>query len=109
VRKDYTSLYRDDATGTQVRVPGIILAANKYVMRTEGVIVEALLGQGDGLEANAHGLQDEEVRARQLANDQAAWEVERGQIALKIVRDGNTAAAALYQQLFLQPPASPAP
>jgi hypothetical protein len=109
VKKDYTSLYRDDATGTQLSVPGIILAANKYVMRTEGIIVEALLGEGDGLDAYAHGLQDEAVRAKQLANDQAAAEVERSLLALRIIRDGNAEAAKLYQQLFPQTPVQLAP
>ena len=104
VRKDYTSVYVDEATGTQITVPGIILAANKYVLRTEGVIVEALLGQGDALDSYSHGLQDEAVSERQIANENAEVEIEKARLALKIVRDKDTEAAAIFAKLYPAPP-----
>lgn len=104
VRKDYTSTYADEATGTQIEVPGIILDASKYVLRTEGVIVEALLGQGDALDAYSHGLQDAAVREKNLANDRARAEVRRAQLALQIIEDGDAEKAKLFAQL--NPPPS---
>jgi hypothetical protein len=106
VKKDYKSIYRD-ASANQITVPGIILAANKYTMRTEGIIVEALLGQGNGLDPYSLGLQGEAVRTRQLSNDQAELEAEKLRIALQIIREGNTAAAALFAQLFPPAPVPP--
>ena len=100
MRKEYTSTYLDDATGSQVTVPGVILAADKYVLRTEGVIVDALLGQGDGLDGYSHGLQDEAVRARRIENDRAELERAKLRLALKIVESGDVEAAKIFQQLF---------
>lgn len=106
VRKDYTSTYLDEATGTQIKVPGIILDANKYVLRTEGVIVEALLGQGDALDAYSHGLQDAAVREKNLANDRARAEVRKAQLALQIIEAGDAEKAKLFAQLNPQPAAA---
>ncbi|HEX7174353.1 MAG TPA: hypothetical protein VF240_03605 [Pyrinomonadaceae bacterium] len=116
VRKDYTSTYLDEATGTQLTVPGIIMAASKYVLRTEGVIVEALLGQGDSLDAYSHGLQDESVEERRLANERAKVEIEKERLALQIIQSKNAEAAKLFALLYPPPtqlvpyvPPAPAP
>jgi hypothetical protein len=101
VRKDYTSNYVDEASGTQIKVPGIIMAANSSVLRTEGIIVEALLGHGDGLDAYSHGLQEEAVRARMVENAGAELEQTISKFALKIVQTNDVELANLYKQLFL--------
>lgn len=95
VKKDMTSTYKDKT------VPGIILSAKEYVMRTDGVIVESMLGQGDALDVYSHGLQDQTVREKQLVNDMAQAKVLREQLGQKIVNDKDSAAAALYEKLFL--------
>lgn len=59
-------------------VQGVIVAVNRNVMRTDGVMVDALLGRGDALDGYSHGLQDEALRAK--AN--AAADIER-QVALE--------------------------
>jgi len=100
VKKDYTSLYHDEATGTQIRVPGIIMAANKYVLRTEGIIVEALLGQGDALDDYSHGLQDEAVRERRIANDRDLAEVQRLRLANRILEDKDEESIRLYKMMY---------
>ena len=105
MRKDYTSTYFDEASGTQITVPGVIMAANKNVLRTEGVIVEALLGHGDGLDAYSHGLQEEAVRARELENTAQELEQSSSRLALKIVRERDAELAALYRQVILGQPA----
>jgi hypothetical protein len=106
VRKDYTSTYLDEATGTQIKVPGIILDASKYVLRTEGVIVEALLGQGDALDAYSHGLQDAAVREKNLANDRARAEIRKEQLALQIIESKDEEKAKLFAQLNPPPSSS---
>lgn len=109
MRKDYTSTYFDEASGTQITVPGVIMAANKNVLRTEGVIVEALLGHGDGLDAYSHGLQEEAVRARELENTAQELEQSSTRLALKIVKERDTELARLYREVILGQPAPSVP
>src|SRR5262249_4789487 len=101
LRKDYTSNYVDEASGTQIKVPGVIMAATTSVLRTEGVIVEALLGYGDGLDAYSHGLQTEAVRARALENAGVELQQAISKLALKIVQTNDVELANLYRQLFI--------
>ena len=109
MRKDYTSTYVDEASGTQIKVPGVILAANTHVLRTEGVIVEALLGHGDGLDTYSHGLQAEAVRARAIENSGRELEQAATRLALKIVQTNDIEMAKLYQQLFVPGSTAAAP
>lgn len=102
VRKDYTSTYKDEATGTEITVPGIILDASKYVLRTEGVIVEALLGQGDALDAYSHGLQDAAVREKNLANEKMSVELAKAHLANQIIHNKDAEAAKIFAQLYPQ-------
>ncbi len=69
-------------------------------MRTDGIIVEALLGQGDALDAYSHGLQDETVREKKMANDLALAKLQREQLAQKIVNTKDDGAAKLYEKIF---------
>ena len=52
-------------------VPGMILNGMRVIMRTEGVLVEAILGQNNALDAYSVGLQTEAVRQNKIANDAA--------------------------------------
>ncbi|GEM_PF-1620218 len=100
---EMTSTYRNEATGTSIIVPGIILAANSNVLRTEGVIVEALLGQGDALDTYSHGLQDQSVRAKTLENDQKDAEIAKIKLGLTIAEAGDAAKGAVYDTVFGEP------
>jgi hypothetical protein len=104
VRKDLVSTYKDEATGTEIQVPGIILAAMKSVLRTEGIIVDALLGQGDGLDQYSHGLQDETIRAKTLANELSQLQARREELGQKIVEAKDEAAMKIYQGIYPLPP-----
>jgi hypothetical protein len=106
MRKDYTSTYFDEASGTQITVPGVIMAATKNVLRTEGVIVEALLGHGDGLDQYSHGLQEAAVRARELENTAQELEQSSARLALRIVKERDTELAGLYREVIMGQPAS---
>ena len=110
-KKDYVSTYRDRATDTEIQVSGIILAANKYVLRTEGVMVEALLGQGNGLDDYSNGLQDQTVQAKALSNAQLQAEIDRQQLAMQIIASKDQEAAKLYDLMYrpAQPSAQPKP
>lgn len=103
VDTDKTMTYTDEATDTEITVPGIITAATKNTLRTDGVIVEALLGKGEGLDAYSQGLQTESVRQRRLENDLREAEVKRNDLARTIVEDGDTDAAELFAQVFPEP------
>lgn len=54
-----------DTHGRSHTVPGVLLEHRDLVMRTEGVVVEALLGNGDALDGYAAELQGLEVRRRE--------------------------------------------
>jgi|GEM_PF-980518 len=99
VKKDYTSTYRDDATGTEIEVPGIILAANRHVLRTDGIVVEALLGQGEALDSYSRNLQIESVREKELRNSLLETEIEMKRLALQILINKDETAAKIYAML----------
>lgn len=83
-----------------ISVPGVIMAANEYVMRTDGVIVEALLGQGEALDDYSKGLQDASVKSKELSNDLTQAEIAKSKLANKIVEDQNVPAGSLFKEVF---------
>jgi hypothetical protein len=101
VRTEKTSTYSDPITGTEIEVPGIIVAATTNSMRTDGVIVEALLGTNGALDRYAERLQDLEVERREtdLANDRAV--AERLSLGNEIVRDNDGERVELLKRMSL--------
>ena len=67
VRKGLTSTYTD-TTGNEITVPGILTAAMKLTLATDSVIVDAVLGQGEALDAYGKALQEQKVRKQELEN-----------------------------------------
>ncbi len=100
VKRNLTSTYKDPVTGTEFVVPGIIVSADKNVLRTEGIIVDALLGEGDALDAYSHGLQDEAVKAQQLANAQTQADIDKNESAVSIIKNKDDAAAKVFAQVY---------
>jgi hypothetical protein len=100
VNPEALSSFRPAPDSPPITVPGVIMAADSHVMRTDGVVVDTFLGLGNGLDDYSTGLQQEAVRTRQIENDTAQAEIDRRQLALQIIRDNNAAAATLYAQLF---------
>lgn len=96
-------VYRD-TTGNEFSVPGIIVRADKYTMRTEGVIVEALLGQGNALDPYSMALQDEAVRTKALQNDALEDAAAQAELARSVVSSGAPAQANAFQKVFYPPP-----
>ena len=85
--------------GPTATVPGIALSRSHIVMRTDGVLVDSLLGQGDALDTYSAELQAVTLAERQIALD-------RERLAQSIVGNGGDAQANLFAKVF--PPASPA-
>lgn len=106
INRDLVSVY--DPARRQLTVPGIILAVNKVVLRTDAVIVEALLGEAEALDEYSRGLQDEKVREQRLANDLRAIELAERKARLAVLEAKDGAAADVYQKLF-GAPAAPDP
>jgi hypothetical protein len=99
VRTERTSKYKDPITKTEIEVPGILLSAQKNVMRTEGVIVEALLGVGEALDSYAIRLQELEVERRKagVAGEKALSE--RKTLLNQVVKDNDEERAKLLSNL----------
>jgi hypothetical protein len=99
VDKDYKSTYTDPITKTVREISGIILAVNDYVLRTEGIVVEAILGQGDALDEYSHGLQSNAVRTQVLKNMQTELELEKTRLVMKLIQEHPADAVNLLKQL----------
>jgi hypothetical protein len=84
-------------TGPTAKVPGIALSRQQMIMRTDGVLVDAVLAEGEALDKYSRDLQTVTVAERQVA-------VERERLAQQIVLSGNEAQAALFAKLFVQQP-----
>lgn len=106
VRKDMTSTYQDE-TGNKFTVPGVIVAANKIVMRTEGIIVDALLGQGNALDDYSQGLQQAAVKQRELVNAAALARLDQEALAREIVKNKDNDKAKIFRQVFADSVALP--
>jgi hypothetical protein len=104
----FKSTYKDPITEKVIprEVPGVVMTGSTNVLRTDAVIVEAVLGQGNALDAYSIGLQDQAVRLKKFGND-------KEELRLKIINDKDTERAKLFEQLFREPlgprPSKPAP
>lgn len=93
INRIHTTKYSDPVTGFSITVPGIAVNVQKIVMRTDGIMAEALLGQSPALDEHQDGLMDAKLRAEQLDNELA-------RLRLKILRDGDLEKADIYNKLF---------
>jgi hypothetical protein len=89
----------DDGRGRTFTVPGLLLHQDRLVMRTEGVVVEALLGNGAALDGYAEQLQGLEVEQR--GADVALATARAAQLALvnDVIADGDDARADRVERL----------
>ena len=83
-----------------IEVQGVILKENVISMRTEGVVVDAFLGQGEALDVYSQGLQTEAVRELILKNDLIDTERARLELGAQIVSDGEAERAQLFATVF---------
>ncbi|SDC05007.1 hypothetical protein GA0111570_11610 [Raineyella antarctica] len=99
--------FTDPVSHQVISVPGIVLAYDHIVMRTEGVMVDSVLGQGQGLDDYSRNLQDVAVAERQVAVAERQAQVEREKLARKLVTDRDKAGAEIFAQVFPPPPLAP--
>jgi hypothetical protein len=99
VRRDIVSSYTEPITQQKVDFTGVPLAVNTYTMRTEGVIVEALLGQASSLDSYAEELQRLEVRRRTAEVDRLTAEAARAGLVNTLAEDNNADAAKLLADM----------
>ena len=76
--------------GLEIKVPGIITGVQQYILRTDSVIVDALLGQGEALDCYNARLQEEAAVASELRNTRYAQETTQ----MKAKEDAALAAIA---------------
>ncbi|MFG2007279.1 hypothetical protein ACGFNU_49830 [Spirillospora sp. NPDC048911] len=86
--------------GREHTVPGVIIGVEQHVLRTDGVVVDSFLGDGDALDTYSTGLQEQAVRAREIDNDRQQAENEKLRLALQLIQKGDTAGVDLYRRLF---------
>lgn len=97
------------ANAPRFTVPGVIISAEEIVMRTDGVLVDAILGEGDGLDGYSHGLQDATVADRTVTTAERQTEIALKRLAMKIIKAKDKEQADLYAKLFPPPPTTTAP
>jgi hypothetical protein len=66
---------------------GVVVARTEIVLRTDNVVVEALLGRADALDPYAAALQSLDLQARAAAIQRMALKAARTDAALKLVAD----------------------
>lgn len=99
VRSEKISTYRDPVTETDIEVPGIIVSATTNSMRTDGVLVESLLGTSGALDQYAERLQELEVGRRETELAGLRAETTLDELANEAVRENDEDRAALVRRL----------
>ncbi len=78
----------------ELPVEGIVIDATKHTVRTDAVIIDALLGHGVALDNYALGQQQEALRQKQLENRKL-------ELGLAIVESGDKKKLDAFEQLFV--------
>jgi hypothetical protein len=99
VNPDCVSTYTDE-TGNEITVPGVITNASKVTMRTDGVIVDSLLGQGNALDPYSAGLQGAEVTRRQVQNKLNKTKLKKASLARSLVSGHDKVGAEIYSEIL---------
>ena len=85
-------------------IPGLLLGVSRNVLRTDGVIVEAIMGQGVSLDGYSLELQEEKVAERKGANELMRLAAAKERLAQEIAAAGDPARAHAFQAVFGAPP-----
>jgi hypothetical protein len=98
VNRTLTSVY--DPGGRNIEVDGIILSERKVVLRTDGVIVESLVGAATALDEYSRDLQEEKVKQQTLTTKLMELDAREREARLAILASKDAAAAEIYAKLF---------
>jgi hypothetical protein len=77
-------------------------------MRTDQLLCDAILGEGDALDTYSHALQDVAIAERQAAVDERNAAIAREKLAQQIVASKDADMAAIYQKIYPAPLSVPA-
>lgn len=100
VNTDKVSEYKDSISEREIPVPGIILSTVKNILRTEGIIVEAMLGQGNALDTYATELQKLEVEKKKFVVGKLETEFKRSILINKLTNDSESEKAEVLRTLI---------
>lgn len=96
----------DDSCNDPIIVPGFIMGVESYMMKTYGVVVDALLGKNNAIEDNIINIRNAELEAKQLENAAKCALIDREKLAQKIIKEINSDdlglcdKADMYQKIF---------
>jgi len=100
VKKDLVYDYTEPVTQQTIHFTGIPMAIEKYTMRTDGVIVESMLGQAESLDQYARDLQLLEVRRRTAEAEKLEAEANRARLIVSLAEAGTAEAAKVISSLL---------
>jgi hypothetical protein len=106
VRRDLSQTWTDPTGGKHSTVPGIVLSGDVNVMRTDGLIVDAVLGGGEALDRFSRDLQAATVAAREAEAAQSLALARRTALGTTIIADAETARADVWATIT-PPPVAP--
>jgi hypothetical protein len=95
----YVSSYTD-RSGLELNLNGIILATKHFILPTDSVMVDSLLGEGNIMDTHIRNMQEQELRERRLNNDIKEREVEKSNLAETIVKESTSEKAKIFEEVF---------
>ena len=98
-KRNLTSQVPHPVTGDAVTVEGLAISRDLFVMRTEGLLVDSVLGTGDALDQYAQNLQEIEVQRRAADATYRITEGERMQIGNQLAKDHDAEGAAILAKV----------
>lgn len=102
--RNLRTIYVEPGTGTTFVVPGIVLHDDRITLRTEGVMVDAMLGPGNGLDEYSRRLQQVTLAEREVAVAERQARLDREHLARTIVTDKDDVGAAVFAKVFAPQP-----
>lgn len=99
IKPKLEGIYKDE-NNNEIKVKGVILSADKNVLRTDGIVVDAFLGGGECLDNYAKELQDLEIKRREVEVKNKLAEAERMELMNKIIENNDRDRAELLSKLI---------
>ena len=103
---DYRQSHTESESSRSFDVPGVIVAIDRFTLRTEGVVADAILGETDALDTYSTGMRKAEVNrhtadaAEAVARAKMAEALaEREALVNQIVEDADEARATILASL----------
>lgn len=92
--------FTDSDSSFTVQVPGIVLAYEHLVMRTDCIMADAILGPGDALDRYSQQLQDVTIQERLVEVQERQEALARRQLARHLVETKDDPGATIYAKVF---------